>query len=640
MIARDEEKVIRRCLESVQGLVDEIIVVDTGSMDSTKEIALEFTDKVFDFTWVNDFSAAKNEAIRKATSKWILILDADEYVQPDKHEELREMLMSEDHTKPKSFILPIFNILNQSKSGNYVESFAARIINNHPDVYFYRPIHEQVIYAHGEIPTPRYSFSIFHTGYTKETKEAKNKSERNLSIFTAMGKQKKFEEYDYYTLGNEYDGLQDYKKALYYYKRADTKRTYNQAFIIHCKFKIISISALLGYFKEAIQMNEECLTRWPQYVDFHYLKGNFYEHFGMYENALQTYKHCISLANQNSKDGNNYWLLTPAYGSIKPYKKMLSLHIRMHNYQETVSDLIKLIELKCDELTHLYLLIQLLSKTDGPETIIGFLDKLLPENEPANQLRLFQASLLAAHSALSKYYYEKCMASGILNESTYHIQYAILTNNKKGFIELMSSNSLSDISSKYNNHLVALASMAWHDKHLLDSSKSVDSSLIDACRKMIDGNSDQIKFNSQEDLQQIGELLADLFKYGYYEAYDYIIQLLPDQFKVLANSLGNYFYSQGHLELALDYYDTLIQKDELSAQGYENIAQLYLNQGDSTGALEFLKKAIELSPKNIPLYIQTLSLLDDPSEKQIYKRLFMDHLPEHKGVPIIRHLLA
>lgn len=67
MIVRNEEKVLARCLESVRGCVDEIIIVDTGSSDGTKEIAARFTDKIYDFEWIDDFSAARNYSFEQAT---------------------------------------------------------------------------------------------------------------------------------------------------------------------------------------------------------------------------------------------------------------------------------------------------------------------------------------------------------------------------------------------------------------------------------------------------------------------------------------------------------------------------------------------------------------------------------------------
>ena len=92
MIVRDEEENLARCLGSVRGLFDEIVVVDTGSVDRTKEIAREFGARVFDFVWIDDFAAARNEALAHATGDYAFWLDADDVVEPDEKEKLRALL--------------------------------------------------------------------------------------------------------------------------------------------------------------------------------------------------------------------------------------------------------------------------------------------------------------------------------------------------------------------------------------------------------------------------------------------------------------------------------------------------------------------------------------------------------------------
>lgn len=80
MIVKNEESKIEKCLKSVSGLVDEMIVVDTGSTDKTKSIAEQLGAKIFDYQWGHDFSAARNYSLEKATKDWIIVLDADEYL--------------------------------------------------------------------------------------------------------------------------------------------------------------------------------------------------------------------------------------------------------------------------------------------------------------------------------------------------------------------------------------------------------------------------------------------------------------------------------------------------------------------------------------------------------------------------------
>lgn len=91
MIVKNEEAVLERCLQSVKSVVDEIIVVDTGSTDSTKEIARLFTDKVYDFTWVDDFSAARNYSFSKATMDYCMWLDADDVLAAEDGQALAEL---------------------------------------------------------------------------------------------------------------------------------------------------------------------------------------------------------------------------------------------------------------------------------------------------------------------------------------------------------------------------------------------------------------------------------------------------------------------------------------------------------------------------------------------------------------------
>lgn len=87
MIVKNEEKNLERCLSSYAPLMDEIIVVDTGSTDRTKEIAARFTDKIYDFEWINDFSAARNFSFEKATCDYIFSADADEVLDEENREQ-------------------------------------------------------------------------------------------------------------------------------------------------------------------------------------------------------------------------------------------------------------------------------------------------------------------------------------------------------------------------------------------------------------------------------------------------------------------------------------------------------------------------------------------------------------------------
>src|SRR6478736_8097581 len=101
MIVRDEEQNLEACLAPIADLFDEIVIVDTGSTDGTKEIARRFTPHVHDFPWCDDFSAARNESLKYATGDWIFWLDADDRLSPENVARLSNLLDQEltDHPR-------------------------------------------------------------------------------------------------------------------------------------------------------------------------------------------------------------------------------------------------------------------------------------------------------------------------------------------------------------------------------------------------------------------------------------------------------------------------------------------------------------------------------------------------------------
>lgn len=96
MIVKNEEHVLARCLDSLKGLVDEIVIVDTGSDDSTKDIARRYTDIIYDFKWIDDFSAARNFAFSKCTCDYIYSADADEYLDEKNQIRFRNLISAID----------------------------------------------------------------------------------------------------------------------------------------------------------------------------------------------------------------------------------------------------------------------------------------------------------------------------------------------------------------------------------------------------------------------------------------------------------------------------------------------------------------------------------------------------------------
>ena len=126
MIVKNEEKYLHDCLQSVCDIVDQIVIVDTGSEDKTIEIAKEFGAEIHHFDWVDDFSAARNESIKQATSEWILWLDADERLESLSKNEIQKILKPE--SKPVIYKVQIKSIVNDGE--NVRLSSAHRLFTN------------------------------------------------------------------------------------------------------------------------------------------------------------------------------------------------------------------------------------------------------------------------------------------------------------------------------------------------------------------------------------------------------------------------------------------------------------------------------------------------------------------------------
>lgn len=189
MIVRNEQATLRRCLDSVRGLVDEIIVVDTGSTDESPSIARECGARVVTAPWENDFSGARNRSLELARGKWILVLDADEYFLPQD----RDALMALLHRRGSRPADRAFNLVNKSSRDGGRTGLTGHIVRlfpNRPDIRYHWPIHEQVVTSlqRAGVPVENTNVVIIHTGYsdpvTNRQKQLRNRAILEQQIAT------------------------------------------------------------------------------------------------------------------------------------------------------------------------------------------------------------------------------------------------------------------------------------------------------------------------------------------------------------------------------------------------------------------------------------------------------------------------
>ncbi len=181
LIVKNEEQFLAQCLKSVRAIAQQIIVVDTGSMDRTVEIAKEFGAEIYSHAWNDDFAAARNAALEHATGDWVLMLDADEELPEQEHQKLCSDLKKSGVIAQR---LPLFNHGNKAEG----PSFVPRLFRNAPGVFYSGRVHEQVfpsLLALGKSWGLQVDFGtaqLLHHGYTKEMVRDRNKIERNLKL--------------------------------------------------------------------------------------------------------------------------------------------------------------------------------------------------------------------------------------------------------------------------------------------------------------------------------------------------------------------------------------------------------------------------------------------------------------------------
>lgn len=293
IIAKNEEKRIEKCLISLVPYDFEIIIIDTGSTDRTKEIASKYTNKIYDFEWCNDFSAARNFSLRMATNNWIFMIDCDEWIRTIDMEELtyfRKKLSTSVGSVSRENLVTENGILTLNNT-DYTERFFDKRLYHYTGI-----IHEQLTPIRGkEINTYLLNTIIQHSGYDMTQEERIQKNKRNYTLLLKQLETAPDNPYLYYQLGKTCEMISDFTNACQYYSKGleydlAPELAYVQAMVVsygNALLRTGQANIALGY--EGIY-NEFCSL-----ADFVYLMGNIYKANGMYEQALEQYLKALDI---------------------------------------------------------------------------------------------------------------------------------------------------------------------------------------------------------------------------------------------------------------------------------------------------------------------------------------------------------
>jgi cephalosporin hydroxylase/glycosyltransferase involved in cell wall biosynthesis len=221
MIVRNEENNLPACLESARDLFDEIVVVDTGSTDRTVEIARSFGARVFDFVWVDDFAAARNTALARATGDYAFWLDADDVIDPPQRERLKLLLQSLTLANEAAFVVRCACDPDGSGGGGETVVDHIRLFPLRGDVRWTYRVHEQILPSLRQVQVPvRWSdVTVRHTGYT-DAALRRRKLDRDAKILGEELEDRPSDPFVLFNLGSIAIERQDWRSALSYLSRS------------------------------------------------------------------------------------------------------------------------------------------------------------------------------------------------------------------------------------------------------------------------------------------------------------------------------------------------------------------------------------------------------------------------------------
>jgi len=276
IIAKNEEKYIEDCLKRIKPYGFEIVVVDTGSTDRTREIAAQYADKVLDFAWINDFSAARNFAAAHASNNWILALDCDEYV-----EELDVGILGQlmERNPTQVGVIRLKNLeIRQDGSTGYDRVDVVRLYDRQKYA-FEHPIHEQLseIDAHQReevlkgflIPA-----EVVHHGYAASKEELFAKQHRNLELLFAQLKNNPTDAYTLFQIGQSYFVLEEYEQAREYYEKGIALQEQGNGQYVQVMVETLAITYVrIGRRAEALQLMQKYAAQYNN-AKFIYMYAN------------------------------------------------------------------------------------------------------------------------------------------------------------------------------------------------------------------------------------------------------------------------------------------------------------------------------------------------------------------------------
>ena len=283
-------------LESVRGIFDEIVVVDTGSVDRTREIAREFGARVFEFAWIDDFAAARNAALAHATGDYAFWLDADDVVDPPEREKLRALLDGLRAGEPAGYVVRCACDPSTDGSGGETVVDHVRLFPLRDDVRWTYRVHEQIMPAlrRAGIPVRWTDLVVRHTGYVDLALRGR-KLDRDARILQEELKDRPDDPFVLFNLGAIAIERRDWSGALDYLRRSLSRSAPSDSITRKLFALIARAHQMLGDTAAALRVCAEGLSLDPEDAELWFRKAVVHRHRGESAEAEQSWRRILAL---------------------------------------------------------------------------------------------------------------------------------------------------------------------------------------------------------------------------------------------------------------------------------------------------------------------------------------------------------
>ncbi len=609
LIIKNEEKNLFRCLSSVKNIADEIIVVDTGSIDSSVEIARTFTEHVYNFNWNNNFSTARNFGLDKAAGDWILVLDGDEELNIASLELVHNIIETGD---AEAYFLKVVNPDENDSELALDTDLILRLFKNRNEYRYKGIVYEEILSSilsvnpDAIIGTVK-DFHIVHHAYSEEKVEAGNSREYNMNLLRTAAAEETGNLLKHFHMGVNHYRQQQYEQALSLflpvYKQVDKASFY----LPELMRKIALSYYATGNLQEVLNfIDNEWIKAFPDMQDIYYIKGAICKHMGDYIQAYMAFQQFLSLPHQagdntsiyfSDRDKSCYYL-----GSLAEY--FMDMEQALNYYLQSLRENPRM-------LISLKRIISILQPRINPEYTINSLkqvfdlsDKSLQANlaaiffeEGAYQLALERLDILENGTQLSE---KMTLLRGLCLMRSGHYDAAVKELNA------INRDKIFFIQAQQN---LLLYYWLQHDEskliRCLQNIKKVGANmLLLEILSAFTGKKDQDIKKLQANKQQANELIKDIMGFLVELGTGHSIDKAWENLSFFVGTrpstlLAELFYKWGKYDLALKEYRQLIETEKTDARTIYYLGKSCWGQENLEAAAVYLQQAIEKG-LNIP----------------------------------------